>query len=871
MIFRDSYYPIDISPRPATDSIWYDDHLLAVARSSRESVSSTAITSILSASSSETTSASTTSAMSDTTQTLAGDLPLDSPPSPSPPPRQAFKALWVKFRSNVSSKKDPSIVAPLSPSASNTNSDALSYDSSGLPVPKLQDDFQDPNVFGQPLESTLHVRVMTVERMNSGRLVKYGPLPMVVAICGLFLEQNALHVQGIFRVSGSVKRVREIQRTFATGPEFGHNIDWTGYTVHDAASLLRRYLNGLPEPIIPLEFYDGFRSPFIHPLTQTKQFKKHEMNEVIVKLHALIQQLPPANRQLLLYILDLLHLFAKNSKKNMMPAANLAAIFQPCILSHPTHHTLPEEYTTSQEAVIFMIEHFKVFRNMADLDNTHPDDGDVIKYEEKPRNSLLTTARRAISSGSNIALLRDLDSRGKNCKHSQRHLQEQQYPEQHTGMLKTLRRSNTVPVKRTFSTPLVGANLDAARRAADAAPSKVSQWVARRSQSNRNSIVMDEAAIAGAAAAYGVSRSRSGRISGIASPSRMPTSFSSPAFATNDGDETHSIQHTPEPFQRPFDSVEDYGQELVIVPKRGSIARRSYNLGSHDSQMRQSHMSLSQVEPQPFDTATGRSHPYQSQLQLSGRVVGSSAVPNDSLSHSVLQSSPPDTPLEVPNAQSSPTKLPKPIEVNPVPASPLRRRVSVKKVLNNMVSRVTGQSGYTHVATNQNEVHTVTRKPVTQQVPGPAHHPKKLQRKAPPVSRARYDANRFPLPTSPHHPEDTARPGALGDGETESPASSLYRLSHQSLSSTNVHGVNPPGRYSVDGSYLNANPALGSGGLQISDATNSPSYDPRARNGTHHMKHTLRNHHGGTFSRHTVEEETIDENAVKSGRWPWMK
>ncbi|ODQ70616.1 hypothetical protein LIPSTDRAFT_74936, partial [Lipomyces starkeyi NRRL Y-11557] len=104
------------------------------------------------------------------------------------------------------------------------------------------------------------------------------------------------------------------------------------------------------------------------------------------------------------------------------------------------------------------------------------------------------------------------------------------------------------------------------------------------------------------------------------------------------------------------------------------------------------------------------------------------------MSHSVVQSSPPDTPLEIPNAQSSPAKLPKPIDVAPAPVSPVRRRVSVKKVLNNMVSRVTGQSGYTPVATIQSEVHTVTRKPVTQQVPGPARHPKKLQRKAPPVS-----------------------------------------------------------------------------------------------------------------------------------------
>lgn len=63
------------------------------------------------------------------------------------------------------------------------------------------------------------------------------------------------------------------------------------------------------------------------------------------------------NGQLLLYILDLLAVFAENSTQNLMPAANLAAIFQPGLISHPDHDMDPQEYRVCQEVLIFLIEH----------------------------------------------------------------------------------------------------------------------------------------------------------------------------------------------------------------------------------------------------------------------------------------------------------------------------------------------------------------------------------------------------------------------------------------------------------------------------------------------------------------------------------
>ena len=70
----------------------------------------------------------------------------------------------------------------------------------------------------------------------------------------------------------------------------------------------------------------------------------------------LITEIPPLNRQLLLYILDLLAVFASKSDINQMTAPNLAIIFQPGLLSHPNHAIKPQEYRLSQDILIFLID-----------------------------------------------------------------------------------------------------------------------------------------------------------------------------------------------------------------------------------------------------------------------------------------------------------------------------------------------------------------------------------------------------------------------------------------------------------------------------------------------------------------------------------
>lgn len=127
--------------------------------------------------------------------------------------------------------------------------------------------------------------------------------------------------------------------------------------------MLRRYLNDLPEPVVPLDLYERFREPLRGNTRQAvgdaegaQLVDNFNEQAAIARYQQLIKGLPPLNRQLLLYILDLLAVFAAKADENRMTAQNLAAIFQPGMLSHPAHAMAPEEYRLNQCVIIFLIE-----------------------------------------------------------------------------------------------------------------------------------------------------------------------------------------------------------------------------------------------------------------------------------------------------------------------------------------------------------------------------------------------------------------------------------------------------------------------------------------------------------------------------------
>ncbi len=218
------------------------------------------------------------------------------------------------------------------------------------------------------------------------------------------MTPTATEVEGIFRLSGSEKRIKELKTLFDSPDRYGKGLVWDGYTVHDAANVLRRYLNDLPEPVVPLDLYEKFREPLRGATKQAvgdadgPQFVENfDMEAAIVKYQQLITELPPLNRQLLLYILDLLAVFAAKADQNRMNSQNLAAIFQPGMLSHPNHAMAPEEYRLNQCVIIFLIENQDHF--LIGMQGTAADESTVREVQQGEAPTIKMPSTPVRSSG----------------------------------------------------------------------------------------------------------------------------------------------------------------------------------------------------------------------------------------------------------------------------------------------------------------------------------------------------------------------------------------------------------------------------------------------------------------------------------------
>lgn len=227
---------------------------------------------------------------------------------------------------------------------------------------------------------------------------------------------------------------------------------------------------------MPLDLYDRFREPLRgHTMqavgdTEGPQLTDNfDVGKAIYTYQQLITELPPLNRQLLLYILDLLAVFASKSDENRMTSANLAAIFQPGMLSHPQHDMAPIEYRLSQDVLIFLIENQDHF--LIGMKGTAADEETVNEVQNggtPPPGTPNTSGRantnvaRSISNASAGAdSIRKFGGVRRNVSTSSRHSRQSNgapspaSPAYAVSMTPTsgVHRSNTVPSKRSPALP----------------------------------------------------------------------------------------------------------------------------------------------------------------------------------------------------------------------------------------------------------------------------------------------------------------------------------------------------------------------------------------------------------------------------------
>ncbi|XP_020294127.1 rho GTPase-activating protein gacII isoform X2 [Pseudomyrmex gracilis] len=159
---------------------------------------------------------------------------------------------------------------------------------------------------------------------------EWDTVPNIVRQCIWHLENTGFQTLGVFRVSSSKKRVRELRENFDSGRETKIGSD---QCPHDVATLLKEYFRDLPDPLLCRELYQAF----VH----TQKIRNRRLQQEA--LQHLIQLLPVPNRDTLWTLLTFLNDVAKYSQDyktkdgewlpgNKMDKTNLATVFAPNIL-----------------------------------------------------------------------------------------------------------------------------------------------------------------------------------------------------------------------------------------------------------------------------------------------------------------------------------------------------------------------------------------------------------------------------------------------------------------------------------------------------------------------------------------------------------
>ncbi|XP_074446509.1 protein FAM13C isoform X3 [Larus michahellis] len=179
---------------------------------------------------------------------------------------------------------------------------------------KVSPDLQcsrERSTFGVPLETLIQ------DATECG-------VPFLVTQMVEYLEMFGLERVGIFRISGSVTKIKELKQKYNQGEKVDLINDGD---VDSVASLLKLFLKELPVAVFPDNICSG--------LLKTFQEHKVHTTECIENFRQLLSCLPKAHQNLLQFLSAFLLKVATYSAVNFMTLENLAIVFGPVLFKIP--------------------------------------------------------------------------------------------------------------------------------------------------------------------------------------------------------------------------------------------------------------------------------------------------------------------------------------------------------------------------------------------------------------------------------------------------------------------------------------------------------------------------------------------------------
>ncbi|XP_035659554.1 rho GTPase-activating protein 18-like [Branchiostoma floridae] len=168
---------------------------------------------------------------------------------------------------------------------------------------------KESGVFSVPLE----VLVEQDQKKRDG--IK---TPLILQSIILFLEENALNIEGILRVPGSAARIKNLRKDIEERFNNG-DFTWDRVRPNDVAALLKQFLRELPNPLLTYEYLSAFASVEHIP----------DRRQQLQALNLLILLLPTVHRDSLKLLLKFLSKVVSKEKENKMNINNVAMIMAP--------------------------------------------------------------------------------------------------------------------------------------------------------------------------------------------------------------------------------------------------------------------------------------------------------------------------------------------------------------------------------------------------------------------------------------------------------------------------------------------------------------------------------------------------------------
>ncbi|XP_062394653.1 rho GTPase-activating protein 33 isoform X2 [Sardina pilchardus] len=152
--------------------------------------------------------------------------------------------------------------------------------------------------------------------LNSGLDV-----PQVLRTCSEFIEKHGI-VDGIYRHSGVSSNIQKLRHEFDSEnvPDLTKEVYMQD--IHCVGSLCKLYFRELPNPLLTYQLYDKF-ADCMGEMTD---------DERMVKVHDVIQQLPPPHYRTLEFLIKHLARLATFSEETNMHVKNLAIVWAPNLL-----------------------------------------------------------------------------------------------------------------------------------------------------------------------------------------------------------------------------------------------------------------------------------------------------------------------------------------------------------------------------------------------------------------------------------------------------------------------------------------------------------------------------------------------------------